>query len=290
MTEIKKVGILGAGMMGSDIALSCALAGYDVLIKEVNMDLAKAGVERIKASLAKWAEKGRLDADSEKQEATIARITPTETFDGFEEIDLIIEAIFEDLKIKAENFNQLDEVCKASCIVASNTSSIPITRLGATWKNSNRRSKFIGLHFFSPASIMKLVEVVKGEETDEDTVEAAFNFCLSIDKEPVRVSDCAGFVVNRILGAINDEAVRLYEEGIASPADIDKACRLGLGHPVGPFVLMDQVSNDLTLSICRIFNEIYGERFRPRPALVRKVDAGHLGRKVGRGWFDYTKK
>ncbi len=289
MTEIKKIGILGAGMMGSDIALSCALAGYDVIMKEINQELAQAGVDRIKGSLKKWAEKGRLKADAEKQQAAIARITPTDTFDGFDEVDLVIEAIFEDLNIKAENFNQLDKVCKASCIVASNTSSIPITRLGATWNNFERKPRFLGLHFFSPASIMKLVEVIKGEDTDEDTVEAAFNFCLSIDKEPVRVTDCAGFVVNRILGAINDEAVRLYEEGIASPADIDKACRLGLGHPIGPFALMDQVSIDLSLKISRIFNEIYGERFRPRPAVVRKVDAGHLGRKTQKGWFDYTK-
>ena len=136
---------------------------------------------------------------------------------------------------------------------------------------------------------MKLVEVIKGEDTDAETVDAAFNFCLSINKVPIKVSDCAGFVVNRILGAINDEAIRLVEEGVAIPEDIDKACKLGLGHPVGPFALMDQVSNDLSLKIGRIFHEIYGERFRPRPALVRKVDAGHFGRKTGKGWFDYNK-
>jgi 3-hydroxybutyryl-CoA dehydrogenase len=145
MTEIKKVGILGAGMMGSDIALSCALAGYDVIMKEINQELAQAGVDRIEGSLEKWVEKGRLKADAEKQQATIARITPTDTFDGFDEVDLVIEAIFEDLNIKAENFNQLDRVCKASCIIASNTSSIPITRLGATWNNTERKPKFLGL-------------------------------------------------------------------------------------------------------------------------------------------------
>ena len=287
MAEIRKVGILGAGMMGSDIALSCALAGYDVLMKEVNMDLAKAGLERIRASLQRWAQKGRLAADGEKQRDAVARITPTDTFDGFEDVDLIIEAIFEDLKIKAANFAQLEEVCKPSCVVASNTSSIPITRLGASWKSDVRKSLFVGLHFFSPAAVMKLVEVIKGEDTAADTVEAAFNFCLSIGKEPVKVADCTGFLVNRILGAITDEAIRLYEESIASPEDIDKACRLGLGHPIGPFALMDQVSNDLSLKVCRILQETYGERFRPRPALVRKVDAGHLGRKTGKGWFDY---
>jgi 3-hydroxybutyryl-CoA dehydrogenase len=287
MTAIKKVGVLGAGMMGSDIALSCALAGYDVIMKEVSLDLAKAGVERIRTSLAKWATKGRLGADVEAQAAALTRVTPTDTWEGFEDVDLVIEAIFEDLKIKGENFNQLAEVCKADCIVASNTSSIPITRLGATWKDPARRTRFVGLHFFSPAAIMKLVEVIKGEDTDPDIQAAAFEFCLSIGKEPVKVNDCAGFVVNRILGAINDEAIRLYEEGIAIPADIDKACKLGLGHPVGPFALMDVISNELNLKIAKIFHEIYGERFRPRPAMVRKVDAGHFGRKTGKGWFDY---
>lgn len=288
MKDIKNVGILGAGMMGSDIALSCALAGYDVIMKEINLDMAKAGLERVKGSLAKWAEKGRIKADVDQQAAAVARISPTDSFDGFEDVDLVIEAIFEDVKIKGENFNGLAKVCKPSCIVASNTSSIPITRLGATWEDPERKSKFVGLHFFSPASIMKLVEVIKGEETDDATVEAAYNFCLSIDKIPIKVADCAGFVVNRILGAINDEAIRVFEEGVASPADIDKACCLGLGHPIGPFALMDNVSNDLALKVVRILHESYGERFRPRPALVRKVDAGHFGRKTKKGWFDYS--
>lgn len=290
MTEIKKIGILGAGMMGSDIALSCALAGYDVIMKEVSIDLARAGVERINSSLAKWVEKGRIKANADQQTAAIARITPTETFHGFEDVDLVIEAIFEDLKIKADTFKVLEEVCKPSCIVASNTSSIPITRLGATIKDPERRPKFLGLHFFSPAAIMKLVEVIKGEDTHEETVEAAFNFCLSIGKEPVKISDCAGFAVNRILCALIDEAIRLYEEGVATPADIDKACCLGLGHPIGPFALMDNTHNDLLLKVVRILHDSYGERFRPRPALVRKVDAGHTGRKVKKGWYDYSKK
>lgn len=290
MTDIKKVGVLGAGMMGSDIALNCALAGYDVLLKEVSLELATAGVERIKASLAKWTEKGRLNVDSAQQQAAIARITPTDSFDRFGEVDLVIEAIFEDLDVKSQNFRQLEEVCKPSCIIASNTSSLPITKLGACFKSAERKSRFLGLHFFSPAAIMKLVEVVNGEDSSAEAVQTAFNFCLSINKEPIKVNDCAGFVVNRILGAINDEAIRLYEENVASPADIDKACQLGLGHPVGPFALMDQISNELNLKIARIFHEIYGDRFLPRPALVRKVDAGHFGRKTGKGWFDYGKK
>lgn len=290
MSKIKKVAVLGAGMMGSDIALSCALAGYEVLIKEINMELATAGIERIQTSLAKWTGKGRLEAGPALQKEAVARITPTGSWEGFQDVDLVIEAIFEDLKVKEENFHQLEEVCKPECIIASNTSSLPITKLGACFKNPERRSQFLGMHFFSPAAIMKLVEVIKGEDTSVETVQAAFDFCLSINKEPVKVDDCAGFVVNRILGAINDEAIRLYEEGIASAEDIDKACRMGLGHPVGPFALMDQISNELNLKIARIFHEAYGDRFLPRPAMVRKVDAGHFGRKTGKGWFDYSKK
>lgn len=290
MTEIKKVGILGAGMMGSDIALCCALAGYEVLMKEVSIDLAEAGVSRIESSLKKWSEKRRIDADEKKQMETVTRITATDSFNGFEDVDIVIEAIFEDVNVKAENYNQLEAVCKDSCIIASNTSSIPITRLGATLREPKKKANFLGLHFFSPAAIMKLVEVISGEETSSETAEKAFAFCTSIGKTPIKVSDCAGFVVNRILGAINNEAIRLYEEGVASPADIDKACQLGLGHPIGPFALMDQVSNELNLKIARIFHEIYGERCRPRPAMVRKVDAGHFGRKTGKGWFDYGEK
>ncbi len=290
MSDINKVGVLGAGMMGSEIALCCALAGYEVLLKEVNLELAKAGVDRIKTSLDKWSAKGRLEADAAKQQETVARIHPTDTFDGFTDVDFVIEAVHEDLKVKADVFHQLAAVCKPSCIVASNTSSIPITKLGASWTSPERKARFLGLHFFSPASIMKLVEVVRGEDTAAETYDTAFQFCISIGKDPVRVADCAGFVTNRILGATNAEAIRLYEEGIASAEDIDKACRLGLGHPVGPFALMDQISNDLNLKIYRIFHEVYGERFRPRPALLRKVDAGHLGRKSGRGWFNYQNK
>jgi 3-hydroxybutyryl-CoA dehydrogenase len=259
-------------------------------MKEINLDLAKEGVARIGKSLQKWSEKGRIQADAQMQKDAVARITPTDTFAGFEDVDLVIEAIFEDLNVKAENYNQLEEVCKESCIIASNTSSIPITKLGATLRYPKRKANFLGLHFFSPASIMKLVEVISGEDTSPETAEKAFAFCTSIGKTPIKVLDCAGFVVNRILGAINNEAIRLYEEGVASPEDIDKACQLGLGHPIGPFALMDQISNELNLKISRIFHEIYGERFRPRPAMVRKVDAGHFGRKTGKGWFDYGKK
>lgn len=290
MADIKKVGILGAGMMGADISLSCAMAGYEVLMKEINMELAEAGYNNIKSNLDKWSSKGKIEIDDEGKKKAIESIKPTDSFDGFEHVDIVIEAIFEDLKVKTDNFQELEKICKPSCIMASNTSSISITRLGACFKAPERKMQFVGMHFFSPAVIMKLVEVIKGEETSQETVDVACEFCRHIDKEPVQVVDCVGFIVNRILYALDNEAIRLMEEGVASVEDIDKACRLGLGHPIGPFTLMDLTSNELNLKVGKILHEAYGDRFHPRPALVKKVDAGHFGRKTGKGWFDYQKK
>lgn len=287
MSEIKKVGILGGGMMGSDIALCAALAGYEVLLKEINMELAQAGHDRIKTSLAKWASKGKLKVDQAGQDKAVAAITPTDSFDGFENVDLVIEAIFEDYDVKVKNFKALEKVCKPSCIIASNTSSISITKLGACFDTPERKAQFVGMHFFSPAVIMKLVEVIQGEESSETAVDTAVAFCATIGKEAVKVVDCVGFIVNRILYALDNEAIRLLEEGVASAEDIDKACRLGLGHPVGPLALMDLTSNDLNLKVGEILWKAYGDRFKPRPALVKKVDAGHYGRKTGQGWHQY---
>jgi 3-hydroxybutyryl-CoA dehydrogenase len=203
-------------------------------------------------------------------------------------VDLVIEAVFEKFEIKKEVFNALDSVCKPETVFATNTSSIPITLLAAS-VSEKRRGYFVGAHFFSPASIMKLVEVIPGLETHEETVEKSMEFCKSIGKTPIRVKDVTGFAVNRLLHAMWIEANRLLEEGVATPEDIDTACKLGLGHPIGPYALMDLTSNDLNLMIQRILYDSYGERFRPRPILKQKVDAGHLGRKTGRGWYVYKK-
>lgn len=290
MAKIRKVGVLGAGMMGADIALACALAGYEVLMKEINMELAQAGYNNIKSNLNRWSSKGKIKIDDEGKKKAIEAIKPTDSFDGFENLDIVIEAIFEDYTVKTDNFKELEKRCKPSCIIASNTSSISITKLGASFGTPERKAQFVGMHFFSPAIIMKLVEVIKGEDTSQETVDAASDFCKSIDKEPVQVVDCVGFIVNRILYALDNEAIRLYEEGIATVEDIDKACQLGLGHPVGPFALMDLTSNELNLKVGKILQEGYGDRFHPRPAMVKKVGAGHFGRKTGRGWYDYGKK
>lgn len=284
MKSIEHVGILGAGMMGAEIALSFALSGAEVLMKDVTLDLAANGMRRIEGTLSKWEEKGKIR--KEQSQEALSRIAPRGDYERFQAVDFVVEAVVEDIESKARVFHELENVCKPECIFATNTSSIPITKLAA---NTLRPDRFVGMHFFSPASVMKLVEVIAGLDTKEDTIQKTMDIAREIGKEPIRVKDCAGFVVNRLLFALFNESWRLIEEGVASPEDIDKAVKLGLGHPVGVFQLQDIGGIDLALAVSNILCEEYGERFRPSPALKRKVAANHLGRKAKRGWFDYRK-
>ncbi len=281
MSELKVIGVLGAGMMGAEIALCCAKAGYQVLMKEINQELADKGKARLDKMLQKQVAKGKLEDTAAKE--ILERIQPTDSFNGFEQADLVIEAILEDIKIKSDTYKELDQIAKPECIFASNTSSISITKLAA----AARAERFIGLHFFSPASIMKLVEVIPGLLTTDEVVETATEFCKSIGKAPVKVKNVEGFVVNRVLCAMMAEAFRLADEGVATPEDIDTACKLGLGHPVGPFRLADNISLELLTHVHEILTEAYGDRFKLANAFRERVDAGHIGRKVGKGWYDY---
>ncbi len=286
MAEIKNVGILGAGMMGAEIALSFAMAGCEVVIKDQTIELAKKGKTRLDGVLEKQIQKGKFPAD---QKATaLSRITPTDSYKLFENVDVVVEAVFEDKEIKKSALKEVDQACKPDCMIATNTSSIPITLL-ATALKPERRVLFAGAHFFSPASVMKLVEVIPGLETKEETVSFIMECCRQIGKTPIRVKDVAGFVVNRILHAMWIEANRLLEEEVASVEDIDLGCKLGLGHPIGPYALMDLTDNTLNLKVQEVLYEAHGERFKPRPILKQKVYANHLGRKVGQGWFKYEK-
>jgi 3-hydroxybutyryl-CoA dehydrogenase len=287
MSNLDKVGVVGAGMMGSEIALCFAASGINVVIDEVSLDLANKAKEHIGGILDKSIMKGK--ATEEEKNQFLDRIVLTNTFDGFDDVDIVIEAVFEDFKIKKDVFSRLDKICRPECIFATNTSSLPITLL-ATSVSQDRIGKFLGAHFFSPAFVMKLVEVIPALDTDEDSVTFMMDCCRKINKSPVRVKDVAGFAVNRLLHAMWVEACRLLEEGVASPEDIDTACRFGLGHPIGPFALMDLTANDLNLKVQQILFDAYGERFRPRPVLKQLVDANHLGRKTGRGWHNYNKK
>ena len=284
MENIKKVGIVGAGMMGAEIALCFASSGFEVIMKETTLELARKGKNRLSGALDRAIKKGVFSA--EDKDPTLSLITPTDRFDDFVDVDLVIEAIFENAEIKKQVFTELDSICKPDCVFASNTSSIPITLL-ATSVKKERIGQFIGAHFFSPAFVMKLVEVIPGVETKEEIVSFMMACCRKINKVPIRVKDVTGFAVNRILHAMWIEVYRLLEEGVATPQDIDIACKLGLGHPIGPFALMDLTSNDLNLKVGEVLYDTYGERFKPRPILRQKVYANHLGRKTGRGWYEY---
>jgi 3-hydroxybutyryl-CoA dehydrogenase len=286
MNSMIEVGIVGAGMMGGEIALCFAMAGSEVYLKDINLELAQKGKNNLTVALDKLIKKGRFSP--EDRERTLSRITPVETYDYFKDEDLVVEAVIEDLETKKKVFREIDAICKPDCIFATNTSSISITLL-ATSVGPLRIRKFLGTHFFSPASVMKLVEVIPGLETEENIVTFIMECCRKIGKTPIRVRDVVGFAANRILHAMWIEANRLVEEGVASTDDIDTACKLGLGHPIGPYALMDLTGNDLNLRVQEILFEAYGERFKPRPILKQKVFANHLGRKTGRGWFEYEK-
>jgi len=281
MNVVKRIGIVGAGMMGAEIALCCARTGMDVIMKEVSQELADKGKQTIDKILSKAVAKGKMD-EAEK-ENILARVQPTDMYEGFDEVDLVIEAILEVTDIKHKLFEELDAICKPECIFASNTSSISITKLASV----ARPDRFVGLHFFSPASVMKLVEVIPGLISTPATVEFGMEFCRSIGKEPVKVKNVEGFVVNRILLALMNEAYRLLDEGVASKEDIDTACRLGLGHPVGPFRLSDNISLDLLDKVHNILTGAYGERFKAPGIFREHIDAGRVGRKAGMGWYDY---
>ena len=283
--EIKTIGIVGAGFMGTGIAYSATLAGIKVLLKDVNLELAEKGKQKIESIYQRQIEKGKME---EKQmERGLALLEVIDSYDSLNVVEFVIEAVSEDVQLKKRVFEKLDQVCDERCILASNTSTISITMLASA---TTRPHKFIGMHFFSPAHVMKLVEVTPGMETTEKTVSATLELAKKMGKEPIRLKECVGFAVNRMLEAFLREAIRLYEEGIASCEDIDKAVKLGLGHPMGPFELMDMIGNDIQLEGAKIMFAEYGERFRPSSLLRKMVDAGRLGKKVGRGWYDYPEK
>jgi 3-hydroxybutyryl-CoA dehydrogenase len=281
MAAQAKIGVVGAGLMGAEIALVYALAGHDVLLSDTSDALLAKATARLDGILEKGIGRGFYqEAD---RAAALARIRTTTDLARFADRDAVTEAVFENLDVKATIWRQLDEVCGAGCLFASNTSSIAISTL-ASHVGAERRKRFIGTHYFSPVSRMKLVEIIPAFETAEETVETAMALCRGAGKTPIRVKDVTGFAVNRVLHAFMIEAVRLVEEGVASPEDIDTACRLGLGHPMGPFELMDATTLSLSLEVQEILQEAYGERFRPPALLKQKVRAGHVGRKVGKGW------
>jgi 3-hydroxybutyryl-CoA dehydrogenase len=281
--KIAKVGVLGAGLMGSGIAEVCAKSGYETVVREVNEELARKGVGRVESSLAKAVERGKLAAaDSAAARGRLSATTRVEDLAG---CDLIIEAVVENLDAKKELFVELDALCGEAAIFCSNTSSLTITELSAATRRSDR---FAGLHFFNPVPVMRLVEVVRTIATSEATVQTLLEFARSLGKEPVLAKDNSGFIVNRLLVPYLLDAVRAVEEGVGSAEDIDRGMELGCGHPMGPLKLLDFVGLDTTYAIAEImFSEYREKRFAPPPLLKRMVLAGRYGRKSGRGFYEY---
>jgi 3-hydroxybutyryl-CoA dehydrogenase len=277
----EKIGVVGAGLMGAEIALVYALAGHDVLLSDTSAENLAAAMKRLGTILDKGVTRGFYKAEATAP--ALARIATTTDLALFADRDAVTEAVFEDEAVKAAIWRRLDAACKPDCLFASNTSSIAISAL-ASYVGEARRRNFLGTHYFSPVSRMKLVEIIPAFETSEAAVETAMRLCRGAGKTPIRVKDVVGFAVNRVLHAFLIEAVKLVEEGVATPEDIDTACRLGLGHPIGPFELLDATTSSLSLQVQEILFEAYGERFRPPALLKQKVKAGYIGKKVGKGW------
>ena len=286
--EIKKVGILGCGLMGSGIAQVAAMAGFDTTVLEVEQKFLDKGFAGIEKSLAKFAErppeKGGITAA--QKDATRARLKGTTRREDLADCDIVIEAIIENVQQKREMYASLDGIVKREAIFATNTSSICVTELMAATK---RPERFIGLHFFNPVPLMKLVEVVRTIATTDDVYDAAYEFGKKLGKVPVRTSDKTGFIVNRLLVPYLLDAIRAYEEGVGSIEDIDNAMKLGCGYPMGPFTLLDFVGLDTTYYITHVmYDEFKERRFASPPLLKRLVMAGWYGRKTGRGFYDYA--
>lgn len=283
-TEIRKVGVVGLGLMGSGIAQICATAGLDVIVVEKEQGFLDKGLGRIKGSLAKLVEKGKLSQAT--QELAQAKLKSSTKVADLADCDLVIEAIVEDLGAKKALLKELGGICKASTIFASNTSSFPIAAMGEA---SGRPTRMVGLHFFNPVQLMALVEVVRTEQTAADVFEAAKGFGKTVGKQPVIAKDTPGFVVNRLLVPYLGEAIRMLERGDASKEDIDAGMQLGCGHPMGPITLLDYVGLDTTLSILQGWADRFPNdpTFKVPQLLRDMVAKGHLGRKSGRGFYEW---
>jgi 3-hydroxybutyryl-CoA dehydrogenase len=282
--EIKKVGVLGAGLMGHGIAQVAAQAGYDVVVREVSQDKLDKGLGKIEKQLGRAVEKGKLeqgDADSVRD-----RIQGTLHYGDFADCDLVVEAITEDMAMKLEMWRELNEVLKPEAVAATNTSSLPVIDQAAV---TERPERFLGLHFFNPAQVMKLVEVVRCVTTSDEAFDAGLEFTKRIGKLGIPTKDKAGFIVNRLLVPYMLDAIRAYEEGVGSVAEIDEAMKAGAAHPMGPLTLADFVGLDTMGAICEVmFDEFRERRFAKPPTLRKMLAAGWYGRKTGMGFYDYS--
>jgi 3-hydroxybutyryl-CoA dehydrogenase len=283
---IRSVGVLGCGLMGSGIAQVAAQAGFPTVVVEANQELLDRGLGGLRKNLDALVAKARIDEAT--RDAILGRITGAVGLEAFRDCDLVIEAITENQPLKNETFAKLDRVCPPHALLASNTSSCNVTAMAAA---TRRPAQVLGLHFFNPVPLMKLVEVVQTILTEEKTVLAAYEWVQAAGKTPVRAKDSTAFIVNRLLVPYLLDAIRVYEGGLASLEDIDQAMKLGCGYPMGPFTLLDLVGLDTTMYVAEVMFDEYREpRYAPPPLLKRMVMAGQLGRKSGKGFYDYSRK
>ena len=281
---MEKIFVLGAGTMGSGIVQAFAQKGYEVIVRDIKDELVQSGIVRINNGLSKLVSKGKMT--EETKEDILSRISGTTDMNLAADCDLVVEAAIENMKIKKEIFAELDKICKPETILASNTSSLSITEVASA---TSRPEKVIGMHFFNPAPVMKLVEIIRGMATSQETFDAVKELSLAIGKEPVEVAEAPGFVVNRILIPMINEASFIFQEGIASVEDIDTAMKYGANHPMGPLALGDLIGLDVCLAIMDVlYNETGDTKYRASSTLRKYVRAGWLGRKTGRGFYNYN--
>ena len=286
MADVKTIAVIGAGTMGRGIAHSAALGGYRTILEDILPNALRRAESEIHANLDKAVDLGKVTARD--ADAAFSRLEFAGSVDeAARQADLVIEAVPEELESKIEIFTLLDKICRPTTVLASNTSSLSLTEIASV---TYRPRKIVGMHFFNPVHKMKLLEIVRALETDDDTLDTAVNLGKRMGKEVVVIRESPGFVTSRINAMIGNEAFYMLQEGIASPADIDKALKLGLNHPMGPFELVDLVGLDTRLHILEYLHKTLGEKFRPAPLLVQYVKAGRLGRKSGRGVFEYPEK